>query len=86
MQTLFMTLIMKSSLWDLYKSLELETPTYSGEARRTYTLRSPGSGARQSAAHRIDAQWVPRVVPVACAEEGGGQRGAATTLCTCRSP
>ena len=47
------TQIMKSSLWDSSTSLELGTPTqWRGSDN---LLRSPGSGARHSPAHRLDA-------------------------------
>ena len=49
------TQIMKSSLWDSSTSLELGTPTVARLGQPTVVVRSPGSGARHSPAHRLDA-------------------------------
>ena len=76
MQTLFM----KSSLWDLYKPLELGTPTV----------------ARLGQPTEVAGEWRPPLpsTPTRCsgcrgsfpsrAPKEGSQRGAVTTLCTWR--
>ena len=75
------TLIMKSSLWALFKSLELGTPTV----------------ARLGQPTEVAGEWRPPLpsTPTRCsgcrgsfpsrAPKEGSQRGAVTTLCTWRS-
>ena len=76
----FQTLFMKSSLWDLYKPLELGTPTV----------------ARLGQPTEVAGEWRPPLpsTPTRCsgcrgsfplrAPKEGSQRGAVTTLCTWR--
>ena len=79
MQTLFM----KSSLWASAKPLELETPTVARLGQPT-EVAGEWRPPLPTPQHTDSMQWVPRVVPVACAEGAGSQRGAVTTLCTWR--
>ena len=76
------TQIMKSSLWALFKSLELGTPTVARLGQPT-EVAGEWRPPLPSTQHTDSMKWVTRVVPVACAEGGEPER-AVTTLCTWR--
>ena len=70
-------IVMKSSLLKDDADLELGTPTV---ARLGQPTEVAGEWLPATPQHTDSMQWVPRVVPVACAEGGEPERGCHHSL------